>query len=82
MTEASESIRDRIAKLKQDQVDHLAMVIEVHEMMDHVRSTYDKVLLAAHELGVSNTAIAKGIGKSETSVRLYIKRRIEGVPHR
>ena len=76
MTEPT--IRERIEKLKQDQVEHLFMTGEAYRTLVYAREIYDKVLLASHELGVSNTAIAKEIGKSETSVRLYIKRRLEG----
>jgi len=49
------------------------------DLLQQAKKAYGDAVMAANDIGASNTAIAREVGMSETAIRLYIKRRKETV---
>lgn len=61
--------------VEQDRAEALKRAVRANRRLRSAQAEYEKAILAANDSGVGNTALARAFGVSETSIRLFIKRR-------
>lgn len=64
--ETLDQIRQRLA---------LDALIKASGQLDAAKEEYQRAIFRASEAGIPNTRLARAIGKSESAVRLYLKRK-------
>ncbi len=68
-------VRTFVQRHSPEQKSALEIVEGARKVLVEAQKEYDSALVLAHQLGLSNAAIAMRIGQSETAVRTYLRRR-------
>jgi hypothetical protein len=75
MSETSEALREYSANQARLRAEALSACEQAYVDLQAARAKYADAVLAAHTYGASNSAIARRVGLTETSIRAFINRR-------
>lgn len=73
--EDKESAATLLKGLEAARSEALTEVMEAHKALSEAKARYERAVLAAHEVGCTNTIIAEHAKRTETAIRLFVKRR-------
>lgn len=71
----TQSAAEYLKELEELQAEALRQVGDTHDHLKQAQQMHENAVLLANEAGCSNTAIAQACGKTETAIRLWLKRR-------
>ena len=71
---SAESYKERLQHLANDRAEALNEAVEAHLNVQDAKARYRKAILEADLLDCNISEIARRVGMSETSIRMYIKR--------